>query len=108
MMPSRYRRLPGIPASADSHSALGEGLMDLESYGSREFSLLLIEAVKVVRSEFESCGNMQQVRSTGPQPSRGPTGQLAGPLKDLLGKRAQEKDPIAQVFLEVTQGCLHL
>jgi len=82
--------------------------MDLESYGSREFSLLLIEAVKAVRSEFESCRNMQQVRSTGPQAGRGSTRQLAGPLKDLLGKRAQEKDPIAHVFLEVTQGCLHL
>ena len=86
----------------------GEALIDLESYGARQFSLLLIEAVKVVRSQFESCGNMQQFRSTGPQARRGSTGQLAGSLKDLLGKRAQEKDPIAHVFLEVTQGCLHL
>ena len=84
-------------------AGLCEALADLESYCPREFSLMLIEAVKVVRSEFESRRNMQQVRRTGPQASRGSTGQLAGPLKDLLWKRAQEKDTSAHIFLEVTQ-----
>ena len=39
-------------------AALCEALADLESYCPREFSLMLIEAVKVVRSEFESRRNM--------------------------------------------------
>jgi hypothetical protein len=57
--------------------------------GSREPSLMLIEAVKVVRRKFERGRNMQQVRSTGPQASRGSTGQLAGLLKDLVWNRPQ-------------------
>jgi hypothetical protein len=38
-------------------AALGEALIDLEPDRSRQFSLLLIKAVKVVRSEFQSCCN---------------------------------------------------
>jgi hypothetical protein len=44
-------------------AALGEALIDLEPDRSRQFSLLLIKAVKVVRCEFKSCCNMQQVTS---------------------------------------------
>lgn len=51
----RRTRAPFRGGAVDSmNAALGEILMDLESYGSGEFSLLLIEAVKAVRSEFES------------------------------------------------------
>jgi len=43
------------------NAALGEASIDLEPDRSRQFSLLLIEAVKVFCSEFESCGDMEQV-----------------------------------------------
>jgi len=90
------------------NAALGGASVDLEPDRSRELSLLLIEAIKVVRSEFERCRNMQQVRSAGPTPSGGLSGQLAGPFKGLFWKRAQQKDPIAHIFLEVTQRRLHV
>src|SRR5579864_648785 len=99
--------LPGVCVSADE-SGIRTGLVDLESDRSREFSLLLIEAVKAVRSKFEGRSDVQQVRSAGPQASRGLSGQLAGSFKDLLWKRAQQQDPVAQIFLEVSQGRLHL
>jgi hypothetical protein len=48
---------------------------------------LFIERIEVFRSEFERRRDMQQVRSAGSQASRGLSGQLAGPFKDLLWKR---------------------
>jgi hypothetical protein len=50
---------------------------------------------------------MQQVRSVGFPLSRGLSGRLAAPFKNLLWKRAQQKDPMAHIFLEVTQRGLY-
>jgi len=69
--------------------------------------LLLIERIDVFRSEFERRPDMQQVRSATFRVSRGLSGQLAAPFIDLLWKRAQQKDPMAHIFLEVTQRGLY-
>jgi len=87
-------RSPSHECAVESvNAALGEASIDLKSYGSREFSVMLIEAVKGVHSEFEGGLNGQQVRSSGPEARGSSTGQLAGPVKGLVRKRAQEKDP---------------
>jgi hypothetical protein len=56
-----------------------EVLADLKPDRPRQFSLLLIEGIEVVHSEFERCRNMKQARSARPQARVGLSGQLARP-----------------------------
>jgi len=59
-------------------------LVQLEVQGLSKLPLLLVKAIEVIRTQFERCRHMQQIRRPGAEFGRRLSRQLACPLKDQV------------------------
>src|SRR6202163_779265 len=83
-------------------------LVQLEPNGLSKLPLLLIEAVKEIRTQFERCRHVQKVGCAGAHLGGSSQRQSACPLKEWLLQTPELENPIAQIFLEVGYGLLGL
>jgi len=66
-------------------------------------SLLLVETVEEIRTQFECYGHVQQVSGARAKFGCNLSRQLAGAFKERLLQTPELEDPVAQIPLEV--GC---
>ena len=74
-----------VTGSKGSDSERVPLLIEPETHDLRQFSLLKVERVKVLNSEFEGCGNVQKIRSSSAQFGCGLLGKLAGTFENWVG-----------------------
>ena len=77
--------------------------VDLQLSRLGELSLLLIEGIKAVHTEFKRSRNMQQIGGPCPEPCSRLLGQVSCTRKHLVRKRAQLKHARREVILKILE-----
>lgn len=83
-------------------------LVQFQPKGVSKLSLVEVEGVETVHTEFEGGGHVQQVCGAGAEFGSGLPGQLAGTLKNGIRQPTQVENAIAQVAFEGEQRRLGL
>jgi len=68
----------------------------------REFSLVLVKAIKVVDTQFECRSDVQNVGRASAKLGTSLPGQLASTLKDWIGQSSQLEEAVPQILFKIS------